>query len=369
MSSPVALKTQGNAEFRAGNYATAIELYTKALTSALPDTTLEEKRQLLSNRAQAYLKWGEIYNALYDTETALSSVYTSPSSPPSVTRKCLWRKAKVLQKLLRWEDGQRAFDEFVRMSQEGEEPLDNEALALRGSLKRSLALPADSEEKIRSQLLQALNARGICVELDDIDHFPHPRNVPYDLDEDEFEMVRFDTAHGRPDTLLADPLLTPLTFPVVFGALFVKKPTLPGPLAINTTMSESDNDPVESTIGGVCDATLTSYAMTIRSNRDIKRDILRAMPRNGGIICHATSMDRFLIIPPETTLRDLWAAARWPRPDGAPPPFEDIRTAPRDRASAEIDGALFMFGSSLNFLVVASGDRHRLVQTANADRQ
>lgn len=71
------------------------QLYAKALDAASQSTPIETRRQILSNRAQAYRLWGELYSALQDADLALSPEYTTPDSPKAMTAKCYYRRSKL----------------------------------------------------------------------------------------------------------------------------------------------------------------------------------------------------------------------------------------------------------------------------------
>ncbi|KAI0042436.1 hypothetical protein FA95DRAFT_1564307 [Auriscalpium vulgare] len=269
------LKQRGNTAFRSGLYRDAIQLYTDALDAARSEGSSEDKRVLLSNRAQAYLQWGDIYNALRDTDLALSPEYThtSPPSPASITRKCQWRKARVLNPLGRWMETQAALDEYTRLSSVMGEVRSAESVALEHILGRALRLPHDSEVVQRVELLRALNvrsqsrspvhpashpsaqARGIIVKEKYICTFPEP---PFGVDEDYVDELKFETLPERPNPALPDPFLTPLAVPVYVRAPHFPHPTRGGrPLGTRVTVSEAPPDLV--TIGNHVDSLLMSF--------------------------------------------------------------------------------------------------------------
>ncbi|KAI0042842.1 hypothetical protein FA95DRAFT_1609869 [Auriscalpium vulgare] len=279
------LKLRGNAKFKAAKNRDAIDLYTEALASAFPTTPLEDKRQVLSNRAQAYFKWGELYNALRDCDLALSPAYTTPHSPVSVTRKCLWRKAKILHVLLRWDDAEAAFDAFARASAEMGEAMDGDAFALQAALTRCCALPRGGAEWVRAQLLRAVNARGLLVQEDNIPKFPQSGLQPplYVLPSTNYGPVSFSTALGLPDASLPDPLLTPLRIPLVFRTPFFTNPINMQPFSLHCMATEG----ADGSLGALFDS---EFAETVqrtlqpRPRSPAMRDVQRLLSPGGGQI-------------------------------------------------------------------------------------
>ena len=174
------IKQRANEAFKRGDIAQAIEvltilylfypvktpnsehffqLYSEALTSskfgALP---IEEKRAILANRAQAYLKKDDYFTALADCDRALSAEYTQDDSPVNLTIKCHWRRALALYQLVMYEDALNAYRNFDRLANNSNIPIPLQDKVLLTDIGAGLATlnVHDDEQSENLKLLRAV---------------------------------------------------------------------------------------------------------------------------------------------------------------------------------------------------------------------
>ena len=96
-------------------FNTIHKLYTEALDSVDDAIPIETQRILLANRAQAFIFYGVIHEALRDLDNALLSQYTSPNSPKTLTAKCYYRRAKLLYTMARYDEAQADYGMFANI--------------------------------------------------------------------------------------------------------------------------------------------------------------------------------------------------------------------------------------------------------------
>ncbi|KAA1476289.1 hypothetical protein DENSPDRAFT_853571 [Dentipellis sp. KUC8613] len=157
LDSVISVKERGKQEYGRGFYGDAIRLFTQALETGPEDTPLELRRQLLSNRAQSYLRYGDIYGARRDTEVALSPQYTLPDSDASLTAKCLFRHAKLLYMFARYEEARGEFEKFsASWRDQGNSSTTDEHQVL-ADIERALRAPMGSKARRKADLMRAVD--------------------------------------------------------------------------------------------------------------------------------------------------------------------------------------------------------------------
>lgn len=160
--------------------------------------------------------------------------------------------------------------------------------------------------------------------------------------------VFFNTLDFKPDRKLPDPNLTPISIPVTIRApYYYPDPNRQTPFSTRQEIPVSEDETIRSFIDGL----FTSVAMY--SHTPVNR---KSMPSavahdRDAVVIMMSSRGRLLKIPRETTIKDVVAGARWPRPSDAPI-FKDLRRTPRKR-SDEIDGIELMMGWMIEVYVVA----------------
>ncbi|KAJ3059950.1 hypothetical protein HDU99_006121 [Rhizoclosmatium hyalinum] len=102
-------REQGNTLFRNGDYATAVTLYTQAIT-ALPDSDTRTL-PLYNNRAAARLKTGD-YSGVVEDCTRVLDVWPTDS-------KALLRRAAGFEGRERWREALRDYEELVKIGEGG----------------------------------------------------------------------------------------------------------------------------------------------------------------------------------------------------------------------------------------------------------
>ncbi|TFY53483.1 hypothetical protein EVG20_g10091 [Dentipellis fragilis] len=151
------LRDKVKQEYGEGNYKYAIQLFSQAKATLPQAGFLEFKRQLLSNRAQSYLRWGDIYNALCDTETALSQTYTLPNSDISLTAKCLFRHAKLLYEFARYEEGRSEHKKCQALWSKIGNSLTEDEQWISEDIEKALKVPPGSKMHQKADLMRALD--------------------------------------------------------------------------------------------------------------------------------------------------------------------------------------------------------------------
>ncbi|TFY73075.1 hypothetical protein EWM64_g10937 [Hericium alpestre] len=151
------LKERANQKVKQGVYTDALQLYTRALDSATGETSRELQRQILSNRAQTYLSWGDIYTALADTERALSAEYTQADSDKDLTAKYRFRRAKLLNIFCRYEEARAELEELRKIRDEQGQAVDDVVRELLQDVEKALRAPAGSRARQKADLLRAVD--------------------------------------------------------------------------------------------------------------------------------------------------------------------------------------------------------------------
>ncbi|TFY80667.1 hypothetical protein EWM64_g3342 [Hericium alpestre] len=343
----LSLKEQGNNAFRLRKYMQAIELYTDALDAATADVALETKRQLLSNRSQSHMVWDSVHEALRDVNLALSPEYTTAESDRAVTAKCLFRRAKLLYNFCRYEEAQQELVKFMDISREFGLGL-GEGQELDKQIKKALSQPSDSEERMRAELLRAVDSRGLMVQDYYRPHFPYPPGPFQPGEREELEVAHFDTNDQRP--FKTDPNATPLVIPFMFAAPHIRGVSRDGKsLCARIDVPEQEGKPISEYAKFALEAVAMQGPVEGDRQR-VLRDVVRHTGRES-VMVMITYRGRFLLIPNKTTAKELWEGARWPREDGSPCPFKDLKSSPRPRPW-ETDGAPLVHGWSMNMFVV-----------------
>ncbi|KAA1479014.1 hypothetical protein DENSPDRAFT_846034 [Dentipellis sp. KUC8613] len=351
-----ALKERANEAYGRGEFKAAIELSTQALETAPEDTPVETKRQLLSNRAQSYLRWGDIYDALHDTETALSALYTLPDSDAALTAKCLFRRAKLLYNFARYEEARAEYEKFKVLWEQIGNALTPDEKQVLEDIEKALKVPPGSKVHQKADLIRALDHRGIILQQAYRSSFPYPPDAPPHIDPASLPTVHFASDDER--ACRTDPLDTPLVVPFSVRAPNFPDPTLNGnPFAGRTEIAEDAPEPgIGAHVSGMLKGFATSLAMS-GMPQPIVREAIREAVRHeqDGVILAETHKGRLRVVPPETTLRQLWAGMRDPQVAGGPGLFEDLRTEPRVRPF-EVDGIGLVKGWLVELLLIPRDD-------------
>lgn len=178
------LKELGNREFRRQNYREAIrvslvifsfkshivfnighKLYTQALDSVEVRIPIETRRILFANRAQAFVSYAVIHEALRDVNHALSPEYTNQNSPKTLTAKCRFRRAKLLCTMARYDEAQADYSEFANIMKEIGKEITGEELKFKEDLDRKAAAGSDSEQRRRDELMRAIDVSTASMQL------------------------------------------------------------------------------------------------------------------------------------------------------------------------------------------------------------
>ena len=131
------------------------KLYTQALqeTPTGSDAT-EVRRSIIAGRALAYLRNDDIYNALQDCDTALSAEFTNTESPPDLTAKCHFRRAKARYSMTLYVEARedyRAFEELSKAAKQSVSATDKQFL---NEIMAALAGPKNRSDK--TKLIRAI---------------------------------------------------------------------------------------------------------------------------------------------------------------------------------------------------------------------
>jgi len=138
-------------------------LYTQALDSVDATIPIETRRVLLANRAQAFIVYGVIHEALRDLNHALSSQCTNQDSPKVLTAKCYYRRAKLLCTMARYDKAQADYREFANIMEEIGTEISGEELKLKEDLGRKAAAGDDSEQRQRAELMRAIDVSTMSI--------------------------------------------------------------------------------------------------------------------------------------------------------------------------------------------------------------
>jgi len=347
------LKELGNTEFRCKKYRQAIQLYTQALDSVDSATVtipIETRRILLANRAQAFIFYGIIHEALRDLNHALSPQYTRQDSSKTLTAKCRYRRAKLLCTMARYHEAQADYSEFAKVMGEIGTEISGEELKLKEDLDCRAAAGDDTGRRRRDELMRAIDTRGFILRQDHRATFPlPPQEVQERLGPDfypESMTISFDTLDSKPDRNLPDPNLTPISIPVTIRApYFYPNPHSQAPFSTREEEPVSEHE----TIGSLIENLFTSTAAFYHNPNKESMHSAVAHERDGVVIM-MSYRGRLFKIPRKTTIKDVVAGARWPRQPNAPT-FEDLRRAPRKR-SDEIDGIELSMGWMIEIYIV-----------------
>lgn len=137
------------------------QLYTKALNAATLADSVEFRRTIFADRAQSYLRAGDIYAALQDANLALSSQYTLPDSPKDITIKCLFRRAKVLYMFARYDEALLDYQELVKLRC-GSTPAEKD---LKKDINNGIHAPKGSRRRRKDDLMRVVDVCIIAFEI------------------------------------------------------------------------------------------------------------------------------------------------------------------------------------------------------------
>jgi len=334
-------------------------LYTKALFGATSSTPPETKRSILSNRSQSYLLLGDIHTALRDTNIALSDEFTKPSSPKWVTLKLHYRRAKIYSHMARYEEAQAEFDVFEKFRGGYLAP---EEKKFKQDIKVTLA-GTDKETRGKHALIRAvdvsyytsllsfhskyLQSRGLILPIASRANFPFPpgsQPSPGDYKPDE-KYMSFDTTSG-PCTNDS-----PISIPIhIIAPYFLHNPYGDQFHAWTRAVSESD------TIGTAFKGLFESYASAQPSDsvygfaENCRNPALHHEDLRNTVVLVTTHRGRILVVPPDTSIKDLIAGAQWPRVHGSKE-FNDERKVKR-RHEFEFDGIELQDGWYIDVYVI-----------------
>jgi hypothetical protein len=122
-------------------------------------TPTELQRVILANRAQAYVTYGVIHEALRDLDRALSSQFTKQDSPKAMTAKCHYRRAKLLCVFARYDEVRAEYKAFVNLA--GGSTMD--VMQLKEEIDRGAEAREGSDRWLKDQLMRAVDVRVIQV--------------------------------------------------------------------------------------------------------------------------------------------------------------------------------------------------------------
>ena len=145
-------------------FTTRLKLYTQALDSVNVSIPIEKQRILLANRAQAFVLYGVIHEALRDLDHALSPQYTTQDSPKTLTAKCRYRRAKLLCTMARYDEAQADYGNFANIMGEIGAEISGEELKLKKDLD-CRAAGDDSEHRQRDELMRAIDVSATSMHL------------------------------------------------------------------------------------------------------------------------------------------------------------------------------------------------------------
>lgn len=140
-------------------------MYTQALDSVDATIPIETRRILLANRAQAFIVYGVIHEALRDLNHALSSQCTNQDSPKVLTAKCYYRRAKLLCTMARYDEAQADYREFANIMGEIGTDISGEERKLKEDVDRREAAGDDSEQRRRDGLMRAIDVSATSKHL------------------------------------------------------------------------------------------------------------------------------------------------------------------------------------------------------------
>jgi hypothetical protein len=162
----------------------------------------------------------------------------------------------------------------------------------------------------------------------------------------------FDTGNGRANLSLVDPTMTPIAIPVYIVAPYFHGDPGRGNKFFRHREEHpvSENDTIESLLGGLFVSVAMAERTTFSSyEQETLRSVAAHSSPSSSVVYIQTFRGRFLIVPRETTFKELFAGARWPR-DG-PLAFEDARETPRKR-DFEVDGVVLGHGWFIEVWVI-----------------
>jgi hypothetical protein len=163
--------------------------------------------------------------------------------------------------------------------------------------------------------------------------------------------LAFDTDDGQPHSSLSDPNKTPITIPIYIVAPFFQATLDQGKTAFRGRRDNvSENDTVASLLNGLFPSAAIGAG---RSSAPFIRRAMHSAVRHDSshetTVLAITHRGRFLVIPRQTTLKEIFAGARWPRE--GPLAFKDLREASRAR-DFEDDGVPLGGGWYMEIYVV-----------------
>lgn len=166
--------------------------------------------------------------------------------------------------------------------------------------------------------------------------------------------LAFDTDNSQVDSLLLDPNNTPLVLPVCIVAPFFQASRDQGhkPFRYRNEYVVPEGDTVESLLEALFPSLIT--ADTDRNSPFFCNAALQSAwkhnsSRESVVLVH-TYRGRCFVIPRKTSLKEIFAGARWPR--DSPPPFEDMGNSSGMRNAEEVDGVELCQGWFMEIWVV-----------------
>ena len=133
----------------------ALQLFTKALEDS--ETPSELKRTILTDRAQTYVDYGDIYTSLRDLNLALSPEYTLSASSKVLTAQCYFHRAQVLCKFARFDEAHSDIEQFKRLCAEEGSGLTEEQTNLSNKIDEYLNAPQYSQMRRKAGFLRAID--------------------------------------------------------------------------------------------------------------------------------------------------------------------------------------------------------------------
>ncbi|CAL1710864.1 unnamed protein product [Somion occarium] len=340
------LKQLGNQAFLNGDLKQALNFYTQALDCPPPTETLsaEQKRVILSNRAQTYLDYTDVYDALQDCNVALSPEYTKEDSPRALTAKLHLRRAKALFKLLRYADAREAFQAFEGIHRDLGYDIRPSERTFANDIDRALRMPLDDPRTDKIGLARTVIGRGMIIQERDMSNFP---SSPSGGPDDEDMVTGFDMNYPGRTNRMED---VPLSVLFNFRMPFLQDLTSPNqkfggkiPIPEYATLGEA----IENMLGSL--AIGSPVDLGAGRGRDWLRQAVAYYSNETSTIVLVTHHGRFSAIPHSMKVGDIWPEARWPRQ--TPSPLRDLRKTPRQRPH-EIDGVGFCQGYTVDLMVL-----------------
>ncbi|KAJ3477052.1 hypothetical protein NLI96_g10732 [Meripilus lineatus] len=316
---PLQLKADADAAFDSGDMKTATQLYTKSLagssTEGYHKLTLEEKRDILANRSEAFVCRKKFRNAVRDCNEALSPVHLHTSQGCSDSRATTARfhlkRAISLNRLSRPRKAKEDYEMFREIW-----------LSLGNSI-------SGSDEAELREIEMNLLVSVVC-ELEDSGSEWEQRE---DLDSDAEAssvvepMQQLDVEDDTDDDFPTQ---------VVVSAPFINDPLSPRPIPFKGNIAVDERDPIYIYLQSLFQSAGYEHHGTTDLVREYMFRALEHQDPNRSKVFLVTRHRRVLEIPKETTLCDIVKGSRWPRNDSSP--FKDWSKKSRRAKHGEMDG-------------------------------